>query len=229
MNGRILQPEWLDILPASDVRAQRSRRDLRRVNAWMGNAACVAGALREGAPARRIVELGAGDGTFLLAVASRLGSRGRNVEARLVDRQPLLSRDTAARFEALGWSVQAVEADVFEWLESSPADAADVVVANLFLHHFQAEQLRRMLELIAGRTRWLVACEPARSAVALAGVRLLRLIGCNGVTRHDAWVSVRAGFTGTELSTRWPARGGWELREGPAGWCSHWFQARRDG
>lgn len=32
---RSVEPEWLDILPADDPSAQRSRRDLQRVNAWM--------------------------------------------------------------------------------------------------------------------------------------------------------------------------------------------------
>ena len=34
---RIVQPELLDALPPDDPRAVRSRRDLRRVNAWMRN------------------------------------------------------------------------------------------------------------------------------------------------------------------------------------------------
>ena len=35
--NRIVAPEWLDELPPSDRRAIWSRRDLRRVNFWMGN------------------------------------------------------------------------------------------------------------------------------------------------------------------------------------------------
>jgi len=57
--------------------------------------------------------------------------------------------------------------------------------------------------------------------------RLLRLIGCNRVTRHDAPISVRAGFTGQELSQLWPAGQGWLLEERPAGWFSHLFIAQR--
>ena len=35
--ARRVDPEWLDELPAHDPRAQRSRRDLVRINALMGN------------------------------------------------------------------------------------------------------------------------------------------------------------------------------------------------
>ena len=61
---RIIETEWLDSLPASDPRAERSRRDLRRVNTIMGNARHIAAALRphwrEG---MRVADLGAGDGS----------------------------------------------------------------------------------------------------------------------------------------------------------------------
>ncbi len=67
--------ELLDELPPADSRAVRSRDDLLRVNAWMGNQGIMARALRSSYPgrrARRIIELGAGDGRFLLRVARRL-------------------------------------------------------------------------------------------------------------------------------------------------------------
>src|SRR5437867_1950832 len=73
---RRVEPEFLDELPASDPRAIRSRRDLRCLNAWMGNTQIMARALRSGfphEPPQRLVELGAGDATFLLRVAQRLG------------------------------------------------------------------------------------------------------------------------------------------------------------
>ena len=40
--ARVLEPEWLDALPHEDPRARRSRRDLVRVNALMGNDRIVA-------------------------------------------------------------------------------------------------------------------------------------------------------------------------------------------
>ena len=72
------------------------------------------------------------------------------------------------------------------------------------------------------------ACEPRRSRFALRASRLLGLIGCNDVTRHDAAASVRAGFAGRELSALWPDEAGWQIDERPAAPFSHLFVARRD-
>jgi hypothetical protein len=72
-----------------------------------------------------------------------------------------------------------------------------------------------------------VAVEPRRSARGLLFSRLLGFIGCNRVTRHDAPISVRAGFAGQELSQLWPTGRDWSLQERPAGWFSHLFVAQR--
>src|SRR5438105_2366178 len=73
---RQVEAEFLDELPATDPSAAQSRRDLQRLNAWMGNTSIMARELRSGTlgkQTRRVVEIGAGDGTFLLRVARRLG------------------------------------------------------------------------------------------------------------------------------------------------------------
>jgi hypothetical protein len=56
---------------------------------------------------------------------------------------------------------------------------------------------------------------------------LLGFIGCNDVSRHDAKISVRAGFAENDLSALWPADEGWRLMERPAGLFSHCFMAQR--
>ena len=222
MTRRTVRPEWLDELPATDPSARRSRRDLQRVNAWMGNARLIA---RQLAAIRTedLVELGAGDGTLLLQVARQLPP-GR---VTLVDRQALLTEPVANEFRARGWSVCVAQVDAFEWLATAAPGRGRVLLANLFLHHFADDQLRRLLALIAARAGWFVACEPARTALAQMGARLLPLLGCNRVTCHDARLSVAAGFVGSELSALWPAGGDWRLTETGAHRVSHLFVARR--
>ena len=200
--SRFLEKEWLDELPAADPRAVRSRADLRRVNAIMGNARVIARNLGE---ARRIADLGGGDGSLMRAVERKLG---RSLEVTNVDRVAGL--------------------EVFDFL-AAPGKPLDAIVANLFLHHLTDQDLRRLFALAAVRAPLIVACEPRRSRFALAGSHLMGLIGCNDVTRHDAVISVRAGFTGQELSAAWPAAAGWTLTERPARPFSHLFVARRDG
>ena len=222
---RRIEPEWLDHLPAQDPRAQRSRRDLVRINALMGNARIVARELDAALPrgVRSIAEIGAGNGAFMLALA---GARTAGpIDAVLVDRQDVASPGTLARLARRGWSARSIQADVFDWLEGTQAPF-DAIVANLFLHHFEPERLAAMLALVSRRTRVFIACEPRRSGVAMLGARLLGAVGCNDVSRHDAVVSVRAGFTEREISAHWPRAGAWCLREDARGLFSHAFVAR---
>ena len=228
--NRQVEPELLDELPASDPRAIRSRRDLRRVNAWMRNARIMARALScafEGRPLERLVELGAGDGTFLLRVAQRLSRDFQGATAVLVDRKDIVSPITRHGFEELGWRTEIVAADVFDWLREPDAHNQDAVIANLFLHHFSDVQLSDLLVQAARKTRVVIAIEPRRWAWSLTFGRLLWVIGCSQVTRQDARVSIRAGFAGKELSRLWPADRGWSLQERPANFASHLFVAQR--
>ena len=221
--ARTLEPEWLDELDPADARARRARRELRLVNAIMGNASFIARALEGSiADGARIADLGAGDGALMMRIARKLAIRA--VRLSLVDRACPVSPQALARFSALGWEVTPCAADVFEWLAG--ADYFDAITVNLFLHHLEESHLRKLLQLAAARTRLFVACEPRRSRVALFGSRALVFLGCGPVTRHDAVLSVKAGFQGRELSDGWPPSRDWELLEEARGPFSHLFVAR---
>jgi hypothetical protein len=177
-------------------------------------------------PLFSIVELGGGDGTFLLELAKRVAPALRPALVTLVDQQPLLTADTRSQLANLSWHVDAVTADVFDWLTHRGSSVADLTLANLFLHHFEGERLATLLRDAARQTRMFMACEPRRSGPALAAASLMGLIGCNRVTVHDGRISVRAGFRDAELSAIWPTGGGWTLEERKAGRFTHGFVAR---
>jgi hypothetical protein len=228
---RLVEPELLDELPPDDPGAIRSRQDLYRLNSLMGNLTILSVLLQLSAEVRprqrQIVELGAGDGTFMLRLARLLSRRWKHAHVVLVDGKDAVAHETRAGFAALGWTVEIVTADVFDWLRQPMAQPVDAMIANLFLHHFSRPQLAELMQLAAERTTLFAACEPWRSRVALAFSQMLGLIGCNAVTRHDAVVSVRAGFAGQELSSLWPARSQWRLQERSAGMFTHTFVAER--
>jgi hypothetical protein len=228
---RQITREWLDSLPPEDPTAIRSRRDLRRVNAWMGNPRILAHALQSaanGQPWRTLVELGSGDGHLLLQVARHLSPPARNARVLLLDRLSLVNSETEAAFRQTGWRAEPIREDVFDWLRRAGSEPVDALVANLFLHHFTDDQLRELFRLAARRASVLVAVEPRRSSPAVMFSRLLWAIGCNSVTRHDAVVSVGAGFAGSELAALWPPApaGRWNLVEESAGLFSHLFMAK---
>lgn len=224
---RTVQPEILDSLRPTDSQAIRSRRDLIRVNALMGNHSILARVLQRIInPPRSVTELGAGDGQFLLRLARRLGPRWRGTKGTILDQCDAVNAATLAEFADLSWEARTIVGDVRRWIHSTDA-ASDVMFANLFLHHFSEHELSELLVGIASRSRTFVAVEPRRSAWSLFFSRSLWMIGCNKVTCYDAPVSVKAGFSGSEISALWPQMNGWELMETKAGFFGHLFVAQR--
>ncbi|PWJ88858.1 methyltransferase family protein [Mesorhizobium loti] len=222
INIRHLEPELLDGLPADDPGAIASRRDLVRINALMFQARIMASLLRTNvltAPLR-ILELGAGDGKFMLRVARLMARRWPDVEIVMVDRIDLIGKDVCNSFAEFGWRAQPVTADIFDWTGDRPFD---LVCANLILHHFDDTRLLELFSRIMTMAPMLVATEPLRAKGPLAATRLLRLIGACAVTLNDATQSVRSGFRGTELSQLWQLSGGMPVMEARKGLFTQGF------
>lgn len=228
---RRVEPELLDELDADDPRARQSRADLRRLHRAMATLPMLRTALDavSARPPQRILELGAGDGSLMLRLAQQRAKRWPGVHLALLDRVALIDAQTRSRFGELGWTTDVHIADVFEWLAGPAETQWDIIVANLFMHHFTPAALSGLLASIATRTRVFVCCEPRRTIMPLLASHLVGLLGANAVTRQDAVLSVHAGFRGHELSTLWPDHQQWRLRETRAGLFSHGFTAvRRD-
>lgn len=187
---------------------------------------------RPSRPSLRLLELGAGDGSLALRLANRFAARWHAAELTLLDRQALIAPPTGTAFAHLGWTLRPLILDALEWARAPTQQQLparwDLILANLFLHHFEEERLRELLSAVAARCGIFVACEPRRSRAALLGARLLPALGVSADTRHDALVSVQAGFRDDELSRMWPALAhGWRLEERSAGLFSHLFVAVR--
>ncbi|MGH8258152.1 MAG: hypothetical protein ACREUG_00505 [Steroidobacteraceae bacterium] len=183
-------------------------------------------------PPLRVLELGAGDGTLRLRIARRRSRSWPTGALTLIDRPPLIDAGTRAAFARQGWPAQSSTVDVLDWAVASSPDSArwDVIVTNLFLHHFEPRPLRTLLSAVAARCDLFVACEPRRSMPALIGSHLVGALGAGRVAREDAVLSVHAGFRDEELSALWPGeRGAWRMQERAAGLFSHFFCAARRG
>jgi len=195
--GRVVRPELLDDLPPNDPEALRSRRDLRVINALMGNFGWIRSRLQEFAPLAKagVVEIGAGEGRlcrYLHGAFPTLPLSGLDLVPRPADLPP-----------GIGWE----QGDLFLSLPSSEASA---LVGGMIVHHFSEEGLTRLAPLLE-RFRLVCLCEPWRSAWPLAlGKAMLPFVG--PVTKHDMPTSIEAGFRPGELP-RLLRLEGWLVRE----------------
>lgn len=211
--SRRVQAEILDGLAPEHPEAVASRRDLRVINRLMGGERWITREVRANRrPGERILDLGAGEGTL-----------GRNLG---VPESGLAGLDRGPRPAAWppgAWWHQTDVLHFAAWPEYP------IVVANLFLHHFEADALRAIGRQLDRHARLIVVSEPRRARRSMLLFRLLcPLMRAHAVTRHDGRVSIEAGFRGEELpqllgleSSRWQ----WRVTE--TGLAGHRLKAER--
>jgi hypothetical protein len=209
VNPRVVIPELLDHLPMDDPEAVRSRRDLQKVNALMGNEHWICrntGRFSE-ATDRGIVEIGAGDGSL----CTRLAKRFLNA--------PVAAYDLAPRPAGLLPRILWHQGDLFEVKEPP---AGGVLIANLFLHHFEEDALAELGHRWVAGFEVVIFNEPDRARVPHVLGNLMHP-WINQVTRHDLHASINAGFAAGEMAR--------SLNLDPSHWkieeTSTWRGARR--
>jgi hypothetical protein len=182
INMRKLTPELLDHLPHNDPGARRSRRDLRRINFFMGNERWIMSMIPNAV--RPITEIGAGDGHLLF---------------RIVNQHPdsaIVAYDLAPRPLRLPARADWKQGDLFS---QAPPQTGGTLIANLFLHHFDEPQLRELGKWM-GAFDTLIINEPLRAGFPLLMAKLAAPF-IDPITRHDMRVSIEAGFIPGELAT----------------------------
>lgn len=184
MIKRIVEPEILDSLPPDDPEAIRSRADLRFINKMMGGEAWILKEIGQLDGVRSVVELGAGEG----ALSGMIKEEYPDVQ--------VIAVDLAGSSLTSSKGVEYLKADVLS--SSYPVDSSTVVVANLFLHHLDAEALDQLAGRLRGAKALLFA-EPYRSRLAIFWAMMLYpFVG--RVTKYDMMVSIRAGFREGEIA-----------------------------
>jgi hypothetical protein len=194
---RIVIEEILDSLPEDDPRAIRCRRDLRLVNAVMGNYRWIKRQLRKQPDISSWTEIGAGSGEL-----------AREVKATSIRGVDFLSRPDC-------WPSQWPwhEGDLFAFFESKTSfQKQEGLLANLFLHHFEEDSLRELGAHLNEHFSCLVISEPARFSI-FKFLSLVFFPFVNEVTKHDMVVSIGAGFRQGELPKALGLSRDWKIHE----------------
>jgi hypothetical protein len=193
--------------PPEAVRAEL--RDIARLNLLFGGVRAVVWALEpffaavgQGTRPWTLVDVGTGLGDIPRAVARV--ARRRGLALRLVGVERNRTAAAAARENRALVPVLADGAH----LPLGPR-SVDVVIASQVLHHLPADVAARWIAgFDAVARRAVVIADLRRSWVAAAGVWLAAFpLGFAATTRHDAVVSLRRGYTRSEMNALLGAAG----------------------
>lgn len=194
LSARGAEAEWMDDAGQTESAFRAALRDLEFLNRvtfgyrptlnWLD--ALVA---RTGATTLSVLDVGAGGGDTLRAIARWGARRGIALELTGLDRSPAAL--AAARH--MGTPGQWITTDVFDL---PPEARFDVVISSLFAHHLNDAELVRFLRWMQTHATqgWMIN-DIHRHAISWcglwAGTRLLRL---DPMVVHDSTVSVARAF-----------------------------------
>ena len=218
---RVRTPEIMDdpSVPREDLAL--SLRYIRAVNRRLSGVAALLDHLRTLArdphfawPADRpltLLDIATGSADLPIAALRWARSAGLPLRITGVDLHPTtleLAREHIAEQDrahppavgepSLAGSIELRQADALRLMDEFKPGSFDVVHAGLFLHHLSELEILTVLRIMDRlATRAVVWNDLVRSRVGYGAIHLLTL-GMPRIVRHDATVSVRAGFTKRE-------------------------------
>jgi 2-polyprenyl-3-methyl-5-hydroxy-6-metoxy-1,4-benzoquinol methylase len=204
LTERAAGPELMDQLTADPHELATALHDLRGVNRWLGGwrvlRGCMARMLRRRPRGTyRVLDVGTGSADLTLRSVRWGRWRGYRLRVLATDAHPRTARFARAHVAA----EPDIEVGVADALALPFGDHQfDFVLCSTTLHHFDAAEAVRVLrEMERVAARGLVVNDLRRSALALAGARLLAATAwrASQFTRHDGPLSVRKAFTPGEL------------------------------
>jgi hypothetical protein len=200
---RVLTPERMDNPDVPRDELERSLRYIRAVNRRLGGVSALLSHLRRWSvnwpTGRPVTLLDVATGSADLPVAARDWAERAGFDLRItgVDAHPV-TLDLAREHVGSREGITLLEADALRLTSRFDVGAFDYVHAGLFLHHLadiEAMTVLRIMDRLAARG--IIWNDLVRSSLGKIAIRLLTL-GQPEIIRHDAVVSVDAGFTKSE-------------------------------
>lgn len=142
-----------------------------------------------------VLDVGAGSGDVNRALLRWADKRGIDLHVRLADVREEACREARKLFHDEE-RVEVVQGDFFTF----PERQADIVTATQFVHHFDPDDIPRVIGRLLDLSRFgVVVNDIRRHVVPWAAVWLTtRLISRNRCLRHDGPLSVARGFRASD-------------------------------
>jgi 2-polyprenyl-3-methyl-5-hydroxy-6-metoxy-1,4-benzoquinol methylase len=192
--------EMMDRPQPVSAELERDLERLRQLNRWFGSYRLIWSFLRRwikpGAKLH-IVDLATGSGDIPRLLVDHARTIGAQIEIEAVDQQAAtleIARSLSADYPEISYH----SGDILEW---SSAQACDIALCSLVLHHFSDDDavklLRRCREL---SKRFVLVSDLRRGFLVQAGVYMLTaLIFREPMTRFDARLSAQRAFSFGEM------------------------------
>ena len=144
-----------------------------------------------------LLDIGAGGGDIACWLADYCKKRGINIRITCLDNDPWIA-DFARQNIAGRGNIEIIEASIFDLPRSV---RYDFVFSNHFLHHFDEEDILRILDrLLITARRTLLMNDLLRSKLSYLGYRLCAALFLHhSFAARDGALSIRRGFLPREL------------------------------
>ena len=217
-----------ELLDGDDIAFEEialNMRELETINRWLGGHRLTVKGIRilaKGTRSLHVCEIGCGGGDNLKAVAEWAQREGIDVRLTGID-----IKDTCIGFARkrsdFGAPAHWICSD---YLDARPEGRPDVVFCSLVCHHFDEPSIVGIMDWMHANSRLgYFINDLQRDRMAYAGIRVLTgLFSRSRLVRHDAPLSVRRGFSRSDLEglvatasashpdARFRIRSGWAFR-----------------
>ncbi|MEO0596087.1 MAG: methyltransferase domain-containing protein [Chloroflexota bacterium] len=196
------RPELLDLGAGSPEDVRQSLRDLRRLNRLLGGTRALTQHLYPRILAQEssvsILDIGTGDGALSETIIKWADANGQSVQCiglELMARNLAMADDTVRQHPC----ISLLQADAFAL--PLRENSVDYVVCSLILHHFSPEQIMALLKTAYHvARRGIIMSDLTRGWLPYIGYKLITpVFGLHPITRHDGAVSIRRGYTVSEM------------------------------
>jgi 2-polyprenyl-3-methyl-5-hydroxy-6-metoxy-1,4-benzoquinol methylase len=192
--------EMMDRPQAVSAELERDLKRIRQLNRWFGSYRLIGHFVRrwiKPGDNMRIVDLATGSGDIPRLIVHYAREIGAKVEIHALDQQPA-TVEIARKLSAACPEISYHATNILEW---SPAEAYDIVLCTLALHHFSDEDAVTVLRRCRESSRdFVLVSDLRRGLMATVGVYLLTaLVFREPMTRYDARLSAERAFSFSEM------------------------------